>query len=143
MGVTRKPRMIRNSGSLPIFIIIPTYMILLFIVSALPDTNDPQDLLNNLLVLVSPKIQNLLHFPAYGLLAWLWICGVRTLGITGWKGVLTGVIVASVYGGALELYQFWVPGRFPSLVDGIYNVLGAALFGWFYGKFKILEISRG
>ena len=81
---------------------------------------------------VSPTIQNVLHIPVYGLLALLWIFTLRTHGFNEYKNVWAAILLSSAYGGLMEFYQTWVPGRVPSTTDFFVNVAGILLFVWIY-----------
>ncbi len=74
----------------------------------------------------SPTVYNLLHIPAYALLAWtLFHCFQPPLGMRA--GVLLAIAAAAVYGAGMELHQAGIPGRYPSLTDVALNGIGAAL----------------
>ncbi len=74
-----------------------------------------------------------MHVPCYGLLALL---GLLTF--SGWKNLGKAAAMISVALGsllfslALELAQAFVPGRYASLTDMLFNVLGigSALILW-------------
>lgn len=103
-------------------------MAALFALSSIPD--DEPNLAHRILIL-PPQWHNAVHVPAYALLAWLWW---RALRIAGWRApraILAGVVVATIYGALDELHQYFVPGRFLSVTDGMLNLLGATLtLGW-------------
>ncbi len=70
-------------------------------------------------------INNMLHVPAYGVLAALWI--IVLWGRLGCRAPLAGAGLAAAYGGVLEVLQFWVPGRYGGWADVGLNCLGAVL----------------
>ncbi len=109
---------------LPTIGITVGYMAMLLILSAIPDTSSPE----NHFMLLSPTIQNLAHVPAYGFLALLWIFNLRSSGTPRAQAVMAAMIIATVYGLLMELLQTTVPGRFPSLLDGLLNVAGIVIF---------------
>ncbi len=102
-----------------------SYMCVLFILSSIPGgrENGP---------LVSAKLANMLHIPAYGLLALLWIFTLRDHGVTEQRSMYVAFLVASAYGALTELNQVWIPGRFPSASDVMFDVVGSLLFIWLY-----------
>ena len=100
------------------------YMAVLLVLSVMPDI---QSTLNPL-VMVSPAVQNLAHVPAYGFLAILWIFNLRSSGTARAQAVIAAMIIAAVYGLLIELLQTSVPGRFPSVLDGLLNVAGIVIF---------------
>jgi len=108
-------------------IITLSYMCVLFILSSIPGgrENGP---------LVSAKVANMLHIPAYGLLALLWIVTLRDRGVTEHRSMYVAFLVASAYGALTELNQVWIPGRFPSALDVMFNVAGSLIFIWLYWR---------
>jgi VanZ family protein len=100
----------------------------LFALSSIPGTPGPDSgHLAQTLAWTPPALQNLLHLPAYGLLAWLW---GRSLSHTRLPpNRLLGLALALTLAYALfdEWHQSLVPGRFPSATDVAANALGAVL----------------
>ncbi len=110
-------------------------MCVLFILSSIPGGrgNGP---------LVSAKLANIAHVPAYGLLALLWIFTLRDHGVTEQRSMYVAFLVASAYGALTELNQVWIPGRFPSALDVMSNITGSLMFIWLYwwaGRERIVE----
>ena len=103
------------------------YMYVLFILSSIPGGEN-----GHLMDLMSPTVANMLHIPAYGLLALLWVFTLRDHGVTAYRGMRVAFVVASVYGALTELHQFWVPGRSPSVLDVMSNIAGSLIFVWLY-----------
>jgi len=66
------------------------------------------------------------------LLALLWIFTLRAHGSGGHRSILLAVFLSAAYGGVIEFWQFWIPGRFASLMDFFLNVTGILLFAWIY-----------
>jgi len=116
-----------------LILILIGYMAAIFILSSIPDTGD----IGQITAFVSPTIQNMLHFPIYGFLALLWIFTLRTRGFPENRSVWLAILLSSAYGGLLEIYQIWVPGRFPSFLDFFVNVSGVLLFVWVYQQMKM------
>jgi len=79
---------------------------------------------------------NLLHIPAYGLLALMWSVQLRACSARPRAGdlVLKGAAAAVAFGGALELAQLAVHGRSASLMDFVLNALGAGAMAWILCK---------
>ncbi|GEM_PF-1125927 len=107
------------------------YMLVLFFVSSLPGTETSQNALSNL----PSTLQNLLHIPAFGILALLWIISLQYFSLSKKTVLRIAIILSAAYGGVLELYQTWVPGRFSSLEDFLLNCIGILLFVFCYLKF--------
>jgi len=71
----------------------------------------------------------ILHFLEYAILA---ILLLKYLGGAGWlsRSKLSWwlpVIIGGVVGGANELFQFYIPYRFPSVSDALVNLVGAGI----------------
>ena len=114
-------------------VILIGYMAVIFMLSSMPDTGET----GQVTAFVSPPIQNILHLPAYGLLGLLWIFTLRTRGFPENRSIRIAILVSSAYGGLMEIYQIWVPGRFPSFFDFFVNVAGILLFVWVYQQMKM------
>ncbi len=101
---------------------------------------DSSALTPRFLVDISPDVQNLMHAPCFGLLA---LIGLRTFRVSGRKHrglVFVGVgLGTTLFSGILEAGQAFVPGRYGSLTDVLFNVAGiaAALALW-----PLLPFSR-
>ena len=100
------------------------YMCVLFILSSIPGGRENG--------LVSTRVANMLHVPAYGLLALLWIFTLGDHGVTEHRSMCVAFLVASGYGALTELHQVWIPGRVPSAFDVTFNVVGILMFIWLY-----------
>jgi VanZ family protein len=113
----------------PIFL-----MFLIFTESSIPMDGGP----NNIAFLTSlnPTLQNLLHIPLYGVLAFLWSRVFLKNGFSYKKIVLLALFITISYGCLDELHQTFVPGRYGSLVDICLDSLGA-----FFGIF-VFNLSR-
>jgi VanZ family protein len=109
-------------------VILLGYMAVLLLLSAVPGPTGVEDQ-GNLLALVSPGLQNFLHMPAYGVLALLWIAVLRRRGIPPPWTYGLALLLAAGYGVVLEFVQLWVPGRYPSVTDGLLDIAGILLFG--------------
>jgi len=117
---------IRNSKSYPLSLVVTlSYMCVLFILSSIPGgrENGP---------LVSAKLANIAHVPAYGLLALLWIFTLRGHGMTERQSMCAAFLVALGYGALTEVHQVWIPGRLASAADVMFNVAGSLIFIWLY-----------
>lgn len=85
---------------------------------------------------VSPGVQNLLHVPAYALLAVLVSMAVRRVTLARLASVAVG---CAAFGAALEFAQAAIPGRFGSLGDVVSNTAGACLGTaclWLWSRFE-------
>ena len=124
-----------------IFFLVLTfgYMGGIYWLSSIPGTIDPEEAgLYGIISWTPPALQNLLHIPLFGILAWLWY---RTLGC--WfanRGVLLSLsfLFAVGYGVIDEIHQLQVPGRYASLTDIALNARGAFLMLWLLKRRKSL-----
>ena len=103
-------------------------MVGIFVMSSIPDTDDA----GYLEEFASPAIQNLLHIPAYGLLALLWIFTLRGHGLSTQRSILLAILLSAAYGTIIEIWQILIPGRFGSVTDFLLNLTGILLFTWGY-----------
>ena len=103
------------------------YTAAIFALSSIPDTATPETGLERALQWMSPDLQNLLHIPLFGGLAWCWHWGLQAwVKQESWRlGAALGLTLA--YSVLDEVHQLGVPGRFGSLTDVALNAVGAAL----------------
>jgi len=106
-------------------LIVCLYMTLLAFFSLAPMETDTQPF--RIFEAVAPTVQNLAHFPAYGLLGVLWMQVLSRRGLRGPGRAVPAFLLGAGFGMATELAQFWIPGRYPSLTDSITNVLGVLI----------------
>ena len=98
-------------------------MTLLFVLATLPGDASAGDLMS----VVPPSLQNLAHVPAYGFLALLWVTTLKNLGMTHQGSLVLATFLASTYGALTEICQIWAPGRYPSVSDGLLDLVGSLL----------------
>ena len=98
----------------------------LSLVPGYPDEDDPA--LVVAVGTVPALVQNTMHLVLYAALTLLW---AATLVRSVTRPAHWAAVLVFLYGGALEVAQILVPGRYPSLLDIVLNgtgvVLGAAL----------------
>ncbi len=92
----------------------------IFVTSSLPDTNS-----GDLIALLPSTLKNLLHIPAYGLLA-VTLC-LALPQRRGWRTALLVLVLTLGYGVLDEWHQSFVPGRDVSGADLLRDVLGGSL----------------
>ena len=106
-------------------------MALLYWLSSIPGTplpDDPQ--LYALFYWLTPSIQNLLHIPAYAVLAVAWRWALSAWFDLSLTPSLMAGLIATGYGIFDEWHQSFVPGRYASLTDVMFNVAGVLLGLW-------------
>jgi glycopeptide antibiotics resistance protein len=106
---------------------IPPIMLMLLITATSSIPMDGSVPTFAFLTALKPDIQNLLHIPVFGCLAFLWLrafCNRR-------EPVLICIVAAMTmtiaFGMIDELHQMVVPGRYAGLQDVILNIVGAGL----------------
>ena len=83
----------------------------------------------SLIELVPGDWRDAAHVPAYGLLAWLVMCGFRRRGWPVLQATCIGVLAAGVFGLWTEVAQGTAPGRETSLHDVWNDLLGGMIAG--------------
>ncbi len=105
--------------------------------SSLPGDLDPaQAGLAGIIAWTPPALQNLLHVPLFGLLAWLWY---RTLGAWNMRhapALTTAFMLVAGFGVFSEWHQLHVPGRYASFTDIALNCTGVILALWWAHRGK-------
>ena len=76
---------------------------------------------------VPPALQNLLHMPFYGLLAWLWYRSLRGFARPRVSAIWLAVFISIIWGALDELHQYFVPGRYATLTDLGFNAAGVLI----------------
>ena len=117
---------------------------ILYWLSSIPGTrlpNSPE--LYGLFYWMPPALQNILHVPAFAALAWAWHWA-----LSGWVRSKTAVtlfaIGLSVICGILdEWHQSFVPGRYASVVDVIFDIAGVGLGIWLAARASRYLASNG
>jgi uncharacterized membrane protein YeaQ/YmgE (transglycosylase-associated protein family) len=113
----------------------------IFWLSSIPGEPSPQDTgIYVVFTWVPPALQNLLHIPVFGALAWLWRWALDAW-TTRAPGIIAGLLTAG-YGIVDELHQALVPGRYGSLGDMGLNIIGAAIGLWLYQRWARGRISH-
>ena len=74
-------------------------------------------------------LQDLSHFPLFFIFGWLWAWYIRRIEQTGGT-LLTAILISASFAIINELFQFYIPQRFPSMGDIVMNISGviSALF---------------
>ena len=80
------------------------------------------------------QMDKLCHLAEYGPYGWLWVRAARgTFPKLSWPRVFAVALAgASLIGGLDEYYQSFVPMKFSSVWDGLFDTAGAAAGLWIY-----------
>ena len=106
--------------------IVPlVYMVLILIGASVPADGDTEPHLLEFLLL-PPTLQNLLHIPVYGLLAFLWRWCLNAY-MEARRATILAFLITVLFGVFQEWVQSMVPGRFGSVTDVVFNTIGAGL----------------
>lgn len=114
------------------------YMILILISSSIPMEREIKGI--EFVMRIDARLQNLLHIPIFGLLAFLWIRSFSELKYSIRKTLFLSSFISLIYGIFDESYQLLIPGRYSSVGDIVLNFMGiiagdlAGIF--FYRTFK-------
>ena len=85
-------------------------------------------------------VHNLMHAPAYGLMAFFVLLSWDQTHQWERRSVLGTALVCFGYGVLIEILQGFVPGRNPSLLDITLNTLGIGAALWLMTRFKLYEM---
>lgn len=107
-------------------------MILIFIESSIPMDGGSYNI--TFLTELDPGLQNFLHIPLYGLLAFLWMRALAINGIQPFASLIIALMISILFGCLDEFHQSFVPGRFGGLIDIYLNCIGS-LLGVFIFKY--------
>ena len=111
-----------------------TLMGLMFVLSSIP--MDGATVHIGFLLTLKPALQNFLHIPLFGLLAYLWLNALTKNGCPVKKKLIITIIITLGYGLLDEFHQTFVPGRYGSLSDIILNIVGIATGTVIYLQFQ-------
>ncbi|MGH7495691.1 MAG: VanZ family protein [bacterium] len=97
-------------------------MILIFSVSSIPASD--ASLPGSILMGVAPSLQSILHIPEYGLLSCLCLLSLLNWSVGTRRASIVALCFCLIFAAADEWYQHFIPGRFMSLGDWIYDAVG-------------------
>lgn len=101
------------------------YMVLILVGASIPAELETEE--NVLRFLLLPPVwQNLLHIPAYGLLAFLWRWSLGGYLRAG-PAIAAAFVLTVGFGVFQEWVQSMVPGRYGSVTDVLFDTVGAGL----------------
>ena len=107
------------------------YMAGIYWLSSIPGEVDPESpLLSGIISWTPPAVQNLLHIPLFGILAWLWYRTFDAWNMPHGLALIIAFLLAAGFGVFDEWHQLHVPGRYASLTDIALNTIGILLMLW-------------
>ena len=120
------------------------YMAAIYWLSSLPGDVDPElDSLAGIIAWTPPALQNLLHIPMFGLLAWLWHRTLSSWRMRDGPALATAFLLAAGFGVFDEWHQLQVPGRYASFTDITLNLAGVVLALWWVERTARLSSRAG
>ena len=103
-------------------LLVAIYMLMILATSLIPMDREIEGL--NLIINIKPHIQNFLHIPVYALLAILWFRLFDLYQTNQRKSFCLVLLIAIGFGIINEWIQFFIPGRYLSLADMVFNTIG-------------------
>jgi hypothetical protein len=121
----------RQGSPLLYLLLALCYMAGIYWLSSIPGEVDPESpLLSGIISWTPPAVQNLLHIPLFGILAWLWYRTLYSINMQHGLALITAFLLAAGFGVFDEWHQLDVPGRYASFTDIALNCAGVLLALW-------------
>ena len=121
----------RQGTSLLYLLLTISYMAGIYWLSSIPGEVDPESpLLSGIIAWTPPAVQNLLHVPLFGILAWLWYRTLDAWNMRHGLALTTAFLLAAGFGVFDEWHQLHVPGRYASFTDIALDCAGVLLALW-------------
>ncbi len=102
-----------------------SYMLLIFALSSVPGTSDFSNT-EFMVTILNPTVQNLVHIPLFGALAFFWISTFKKWRYEESACLLMAAVISVLYGILDEIHQYFIPGRYLSLTDMLLNIIGVS-----------------
>lgn len=93
------------------------YASLIFYISSIPSSKIPPFVID----------MSIIHIPEYFILSYLIFRALSKEKITGWHAFALAILISTLYGITDEAHQVFVPGRYFSIFDMIFNFIGSSL----------------
>lgn len=111
------------------------FMLLIFISSSIQGQTEINQ--EHFFAFLSPALQNFLHIPMFGLLEYLWLRSFTKIDLSISAKVKISSLITGLFGCLDELHQSFVPGRYCSLTDVLFDFIGMTL-----GIFLFLYLTK-
>ena len=110
--------------------LLALYSLLVMAGSLIPMDRDIRGL--QFIIDLKPAFQNFLHVPVFAILAILCLQVLRAYEMGRRKTLVIVLLCSLTLGVVNELVQLAVPGRYPSLMDIVFNTVGIICGMWLY-----------
>jgi len=121
----------RRGAPLLQLVLTVSYTAGIYWLSSIAGKIDPESpLLSGVIAWTPPVLQNLLHIPLFGILAWLWYNTLNAWNIHHGPALTASFMLAAGFGVFDEWHQLHVPGRYASFTDIALNCTGVLLALW-------------
>lgn len=120
-------------------LILLVYMGCILGLSLVPD----EETSGSMLGWVPPDLQNLLHIPAFGILAVLWVWALYSHGLSEGRYFRFAFIFSMLFGLLSEIGQTFIPGRYPSITDFVFDAAGIIVGLWSVRHLNVFKKIRG
>jgi hypothetical protein len=110
------------------------YMGLVLMGASIPAENGEEEHFLRFLLL-PPTLQNLVHIPAYALLAFFWRWCLAAYARAG-TAVVLALVLTIGFGVFQEFYQTMIPGRYGSWSDVLFDAIGAIAGLWVFSRLQ-------
>jgi hypothetical protein len=127
----------RRTAALLRLLLTISYMAGVYWLSSIPGEVDPESpLLSGIIAWTPPALQNLLHIPLFGILAWLWYRTLDAWNLQHGVALTTAFLLTAGFGVFDEWHQLHVPGRYASFTDIALDCAGVLLALWWVHRMR-------
>ena len=127
----------RRGGALFYLALTVCYKAGIYWLSSIPGNIDPEEAgIYWIISWTPPALQNLLHIPLFGILAWLWYQTLHAWNIRHATALTITFLLGAAFGVFDEWHQLHVPGRYASFTDIALNCVGIILALWWIHYWK-------
>jgi len=106
-------------------IVTVCYMLVILATSIMPMEQNLGQF--QIIIDLKPHIQNLLHIPIFAFLAVLFLQVAKDCRLVGKKSIIIVLLFCIGFGVLNEVIQIVIPGRYASILDVIFNFIGAVI----------------
>jgi VanZ family protein len=114
------------------------YMGMIFAISSIPDDDTFP---GGAIILAYPNLNNFLHIPLFGGLAWFWLGYFKSVCGTRRAAEIATVVTCGLFSVSDEIHQYFVPGRFASITDILLDLIGISAALWWARRRAASQLS--